>query len=46
MTRVAAHFDRELSTLSHAVSALEERWRNSESFANALKQHLYAIYRA
>ena len=46
LTRVAAHFRRELSTLSHAVSALEERSRNSERFANALNQHLYAIYQA
>lgn len=46
LTRVAAHFDREISTLSHAVSTLEERWRNSASFANALNQHIYAIYQA
>ena len=46
LTRVATHFHRELSTLSHAVSALEERSRNSESFANVLNQHLYAIYQA
>ena len=46
LTRVAAHFDREISTLSHAVAALEERSRNSESFANVLNQHLYAIYQA
>jgi putative transposase len=46
LTQVAAHFHRELSTLSHAVSALEERSRNSESFANALNKHLYAIYQA
>ena len=46
LTRVAAHFRRELSTLSHAVSSLEERSRNSERFANALNQHLYAIYQA
>ncbi len=46
LTRVAAHFDREISTLSHAVSTLEERSRNSASFANALNQHIYAIYQA
>lgn len=46
LTRVADHFHRELSTLSHAVSALEERSRNSESLANALNQHLYAICQA
>jgi len=46
LTRVAVFFDRELSTLSHAVSNLEERSRNSESFANALNQHLDAIYQA
>ena len=46
LTRVAGHFNRELSTLSHAVSALEERSRNSDSFVNILNQHLYAIYQA
>ena len=46
LTRVAARFNRELSTLSHAVSALEQRSRNSQSFANALNQQLYAIYQA
>jgi REP element-mobilizing transposase RayT len=46
LTQVAAHFHRELSTLSHAVSSLEERSRNSASFANALNQHLYAICQA
>jgi REP element-mobilizing transposase RayT len=46
LTQVAAHFHREISTLSHAVSTLEKRSRNSEGFANALNQHLYAIYQA
>ncbi|MFN0316029.1 MAG: transposase [Burkholderiales bacterium] len=46
LTRVAAHFDRDLSTLSHAVAALEKRSRNSESFAIALNEHLYTIYQA
>jgi REP element-mobilizing transposase RayT len=46
LTQVATHFHRELSTLSHAVCALEERSRNSKSFANALNRHLYAIYQA
>lgn len=46
LTQVANHFHRELSTISHAVSALEERSRNSDSFANILNQHLYAIYQA
>ena len=46
LTRVAAHFHRELSTLSHAVCALEERSRNSESSASDLDRHLYAIYQA
>jgi putative transposase len=46
LTRVANHFHREISTISHAVSALEERSRNSDSFANILDQHLYAIYQA
>ena len=46
LTRVASRFHRDLSTLSHAVSSLEERSRNSASFANALNQHIYAIYQA
>ncbi len=46
LSRVATHFHRELSTLSHAVSALEERSRNSESLANVLEQHLAAIFQA
>jgi putative transposase len=46
LTRVADRFNREISTLSHAVATLEERSRNSESFANILNQHLYAIYQA
>jgi putative transposase len=46
LTRVANHFHRDLSTISHAVSALEERSRNSDSFASILDQHLYAIYQA
>ncbi len=46
LTQVANHFHRELSTLSHAVSALQERSRKSESFASALKQHIYAISKA
>jgi putative transposase len=46
LTRVAAQFNRELSTLSHAVSNLEEHSRNSQAFANALNEHLYAIYQA
>jgi REP element-mobilizing transposase RayT len=46
LTQVAAHFHRELSTLSHAVSALEERSRGSASIVNILNKHLYAIYQA
>ncbi len=46
LTQVATHFHREISTISHAVSAVEERSRNSDSFANILNQHLYAIYQA
>jgi hypothetical protein len=46
LTRVAAHFHREPSTLSHAVASLEERPRNSESLANALNQHVYALSKA
>ena len=43
LTQVAAYFDRELSTLSGAVSALEEHSRNSKSSVNALNRDLYAI---
>jgi REP element-mobilizing transposase RayT len=46
LTRVADHFNREMSTLSHAVSTLEERSRNSDSFANLLNRHHYAISQA
>jgi REP element-mobilizing transposase RayT len=46
LTQVATLFNRDLSTLSHAVSALEQRSRNSESFANSLNKQLYAIYQA
>ena len=46
LTQVAARYDREISTLSHAVSSLDERSRNSASVANALKQHINAIYQA
>ena len=46
LTRVATHFHREPSTLSHAVAALEERSRNSKSFANDLKKHLYTLSQA
>ena len=46
LTRVALHFHRELSTLSHAISSLEKRSRKSANFSNALNQHLHAIYQA
>ena len=46
LTEVAKLFDRDVSTLSHAIAALEQRSRNSESVANALDQHFYAIYQA
>lgn len=46
LTEVASLFDRDVSTLSHAIAALEQRSRNSESFANALNQQLYAICHA
>ena len=46
LTAVAARFHRDLSTLSHAISVLQERSRNSARFANTLIQHLYAIYQA
>lgn len=46
LTEVAARFNREASTLSHAVTNLEKRSRQSESFANSLSRHLYALYQA
>ena len=46
LTDVANLFNRDVPTLSHAVTALEQRSRNSESFANALNQHRYAICQA
>lgn len=46
LTEVANHFNRDVSTLSHAIAALERRSRNSESFANALDQQLNAICQA
>jgi putative transposase len=43
---LAQYFGRDISTVSHALSRLEERSRNSPDFANALEQHLYAISQA
>ena len=46
LSAVANLFNRDVSTLSHAIAALEQRSRNSEIFANALDQQLYTIYQA
>jgi putative transposase len=46
LTQVAARFHREPSTLSHAVAALERHSRSTDSLAQALKQHLNALYQA
>ncbi|MEO8164975.1 MAG: hypothetical protein ABI619_06215 [Betaproteobacteria bacterium] len=46
LTAVAVRFHHDLSTLSHAVSALEERSQNSNIFANTFNEHPYAIFQA
>lgn len=46
LANLAADFGRDLSTVSHALSRLQERSRNSRSFASTLEQHLYAISQA
>jgi hypothetical protein len=45
-TTLAHTFGRDLSTLSHACSHIEERSRKSPPFAKALRRHLYAISQA
>lgn len=46
LTLLAQTFGRDISTLSHALSRIEERSRKSAAFAKALSQHLYAISQA
>jgi putative transposase len=46
LTTLAAYFGRDISTVSHALSRLEERSRNSTSFASALEKDRYAISQA
>ena len=46
LTTLAQRFGRDISTLSHARSRIEERSRKSSTFAKALDQHLYAISQA
>ena len=46
LTRLSQTFGRDISTLSHALSRLEERSRKSHAFAKALRRHLYAISQA
>lgn len=46
LTTLAQTFGRDISTVSHALSRLEERSRKSAAFAKALNKHLYAISQA
>ena len=46
LTALSQTFGRDISTLSHALSRLEERSRKSHAFAKALRRHLYAISQA
>ena len=46
LTSLAQRFGRDISTLSHALSRLEQRSRKSLAFAKTLRQHLYAISQA
>ena len=46
LTTLAQSFGRDISTLSHAVSRIEERSRRSPAFAKALRRHVYAISQA
>jgi REP element-mobilizing transposase RayT len=46
LANLARYFGRDISTLSHALSRLEERSRNSPSFASTLDRHLYAMSQA
>ena len=46
LTTLARTFERDISTLSHALSRIEERSRKSPAFAKALSRHIYAISQA
>jgi REP element-mobilizing transposase RayT len=46
LTTLAQTFGRDISTLSHALSRIEERSRKSPAFAKSLRRHLYAISQA
>ncbi|MGH8612467.1 MAG: transposase [Gammaproteobacteria bacterium] len=46
LVEVAEHFSRSPSTLSHLVANLEKLSHSSESHAEALRKHLYAIMQA
>ena len=46
LTSLAQRFGRDISTLSHALSRLEQRSRKSPAVAKALRQHLYATSQA
>ena len=46
LSALAQYFGRDISTLSHAVSRVDRRSRNSRALANALKRQLYAITQA
>jgi len=46
LTTLARTFGRDISTLSHALSRIEERSRKYAIFAKALSRHLYAISQA
>lgn len=46
LTALAQQFGRDISTVSHAFSRIEERSRQSATFARALNKHIYAISQA
>ena len=46
LTALAATFGRDITTLSHALSRIEERSQKSAAFAKALNRHRYAISQA
>ena len=46
LTRLAQTFGRDISTLSHALSRIEQRSRKSATFSKTLRRHLYAISQA
>lgn len=46
LTDVAVHFGRSPSTLSHLVARLEKLSHSTESLAETLRKHLYALMQA